>query len=309
MKRRKFIFSSAIIGSLLPVSIILSQKKRKFKISLNPGSIGVNFKLNELADIANKYKYEAITPNISELKNYTEYEAEKFKEKMLSLNLSWDSAGLPVDFRNDNSTFKEHMSNLKNYCQIMKKFQVNKLNTWIMPTHKELTYTKNFNLHKKRIFMISELIKDFEIKLGLEYVGVRTLMNRDKYPFIHTIDEMKDLVDAINSKNIKYQLDSFHWFCSEDSIEKYSFLSNEDIVTVDLNDAVIGRDQKSQLDYERELPSKTGIINIKKFIKFLVDIDYDGSVRAEPFNKILSSMDDESAVKKTYEYINKTIKF
>ena len=105
MKRRKFIFSSAIIGSLLPVSNILSQKKRKFKISLNPGSIGVNFKLNELADIANKYKYEAITPNISELKNYTEYEAEKFKEKMLSLNLSWDSAGLPVDFRNDNSTF------------------------------------------------------------------------------------------------------------------------------------------------------------------------------------------------------------
>lgn len=308
MKRRKFIFSSAIIGSLLPFSNILSQKRRKFKISLNPGSIGVSLKLNELADIAKKYGYEAISPNILELKDFTDYEAEKFKEKMDTYNLSWDSAGLPVDFRNDNSIFRDHLSNLKNYCQTMKKFKVDKLNTWVMPTHKELTYKKNFSLHKNRISMISEVIQEFDIKLGLEYVGVRTLMNRDKYPFIHTIDEIRDLIEDIDSKNIKYQLDSFHWYCSEDSIEKYSFLTNEDIVTVDLNDAVIGRDTKSQIDYERELPSKTGLIDIKKFINFLVDIDYNGSVRAEPFNKVLSSMDDENAIKKTFYHINQSIK-
>ena len=48
--------------------------------------------------------------------------------------------------------------------------------------------------------------------------------------------------------------------------------------------------------------------DIKNFINFLVDIDYNGSVRAEPFNKVLSSMDDENAVKKTYDYINQSIK-
>ena len=68
------------------------------------------------------------------------------------------------------------------------------------------------------------------------------------------------------------------------------------------------RDTKSQIDYERELPSKTGLIDIKKFINFLVDIDYNGSVRAEPFNKVLSSMDDENAIKKTFDHINQSIK-
>ena len=46
--------------------------------------------------------------------------------------------------------------------------------------------------------------------------------------------------------------------------------NNEDIITVDLNDAVIGRDPNSQLDYERELQASTGVINIKEFIKVAV---------------------------------------
>ena len=40
----------------------------KFVLTNAPVALRMG-KLNELADIANKYKYEAITPNISELKH------------------------------------------------------------------------------------------------------------------------------------------------------------------------------------------------------------------------------------------------
>ena len=74
-----------------------------------------------------------------------------------------------------------------------------------------------------------------------------------------------------------------------------------------LNDAVIDRNPNSQLDYERELPASTGVINIKEFIDFLIRIEYSGAVRAEPFNKKLALMDDETAVKLTSKHLFKSI--
>ena len=132
-------------------------------------------------------------------------------------------------------------------------------------------------------------------------------MNRDKYPFIHTIKELKNLVEEIDNPNIGYQLDSFHWYCSSDKLEDYNFLSNDNIITVDLNDAISGRSRENQIDYERELPFTSKVINLKKFINFLIKINYTGCVRAEPFNKILNNMDDEKAVQLTYNKLFETI--
>ncbi len=307
MKRRKFIISSGIIGTLLPVSDILSMNERKFKISLNPGSIGVKYNMNDLLKMAIKYKYEAISPNIYELENYNQEDSQKFIKKMNIKNISWDVAGLPINFREKKETFLDHLKNLEKHCKTMNKFGINKLSTWIMPTNQDLTYFDNFKLHSKRLKTIAKIIKDYNIKLGLEYVGVRTLMNRDKYPFIHTIKELKNLVENIGYSNIGYQLDSFHWYCSEDRLEDYNFLNNNNIITVDLNDAVYGRTRKNQIDFERELPSKSKVIDLKKFINFLIEVGYSGSVRAEPFNKKLNDMDDEKAVELTFNRLFETI--
>lgn len=307
MKRRKFIISTATFGSLYPFFQLFAIKNRKFKISLNPGSIGASYGMSELIDVAIKYGFEGISPNVSELQSFNKNESNSIIEKIISNNIHWDSAGLPVDFRSDEKKFLNHLNNLEGYCKTMKKFNINKLNTWIMPTHDKLTYNQNFKLHSTRLKKIGDIINKFGIKLGLEYVGVRTLMNRDKYPFIHTINEVRDLIENVGLDNIRYQLDSFHWYCSQDTIESYEFLNNEDIITVDLNDAVIGRDPNSQLDYERELPASTGVINIKEFINFLIRIEYSGSVRAEPFNKKLALMDDEAAVKLTSKHLFKSI--
>jgi|TARA_B110000438_G_scaffold147741_1_gene142295 sugar phosphate isomerase/epimerase len=307
MKRRKFIISSGIIGALLPISNSLSMNERKFKISLNPGSIGAKYDMNNLLRIAIKYKYEAISPDIYELDNYRDDDSQKFIKKMDIKNITWDAAGLPINFRETEETFFNDLKSLEKYCKTMNKFGITKLSTWIMPTNHNLTYFDNFKLHSKRLKIIAEIITDYNIKLGLEHVGVRTLMNRDKYPFIHTIKELKNLVEEIDNPNIGYQLDSFHWYCSSDKLEDYNFLNNDNIITVDLNDAISGRSRENQIDYERELPFTSKVIDLKKFINFLIKINYTGCVRAEPFNKILNNMDDEKAVQLTYNKLFETI--
>jgi len=101
-------------------------------------------------------------------------------------------------------------------------------------------------------------------------------------------------------------LDSFHWYCAGESKEDLLTLSNDDIVAVDLNDARSGFTADEQIDGKRELPSATGVIDLKAFLSALISIGYDGPVRAEPFNQPLRDMDDADALKATYDAMKKS---
>ena len=94
-------------------------------------------------------------------------------------------------------------------------------------------------------------------------------MSRDKYSFLHSIHELRELIDAIDKKNVGYLLDSFHTYCAGDQTENMDFLEAKDIVSVQINDAVIGRSADMQIDQERELPGDSGIIDLKKFLDFI----------------------------------------
>ncbi|MDG2448229.1 MAG: hypothetical protein P8M34_01280, partial [Saprospiraceae bacterium] len=68
-----------------------------------------------------------------------------------------------------------------------------------------------------------------------------------------------------------------------------------------------GRDIYSQLDWERMLPGDSGVIDLKGFVNALKTLGYDGPVRAEPFNKLLNEMNDNDALKKTYNAMKKAV--
>ncbi|NND33318.1 MAG: sugar phosphate isomerase/epimerase, partial [Saprospiraceae bacterium] len=227
--------------------------------------------------------------------------------KMKENNISWGSTNLPVDFRNDEEKFREGMSILADTASILASVGGTRMNTWVMPTHSLYTYRENFQLHRKRLKEAANIIGHYGIRLGLEYVGPKTLMARSKYSFIRTMAEMKELIEATGESNIGFVLDSFHWYCAGESKTDILTLDKEDIVTVDLNDARTGFEVDEQTDGKRELPLATGVIPIKDFVEGLVQIGYDGPVRAEPFNQPLRDMDDEEAVRVTFEAMKKAI--
>lgn len=296
--------------SLLPrqnlAQLITSLKDRKFSMSLNPSAIGVSVSQGRLFDYVLEYGFEAMAAVPSDLRSMTESEAEAFQSKMSENNISWDAAGLPVQFRATKEEYKQGLEQLKLDCQVLRRFGAKRMNTWIMPTHSTLTYRQNFHLHTSRMIEISKILADYDITLGLEYVGPKTLMARDKYSFIRTFKEMRELIEAIGSPNVAYQLDSFHTYCAQDDLEELSRLSKDQIVTVDLNDAKAGRSPDQQIDNERELPGASGLIDLKAFLEVLLAIGYDGPVRAEPFNQVLNNMDNDQAVAATYDAMAKT---
>ncbi len=300
MDRRLFIKSTAIATAAMAFPISVQSKtramKRKFKLCLNPGSIGVKLDQKGLLEAAVKYGYEAMVAYPSELQNWTNKEITDLNKEMKAHNISWGSAGLPLDFRKDEGTFKEGLKQLPAAGAALQKVGANKMNTWIMPTHPTLAYSANMKQHAERLGECAKILADYDVKLGLEYVGPKTLMARDRYPFIHTFGECMELIENTGQENVGIQLDSFHWYCGEDTVEDLLSLKPEQIVTVDLNDARSDLSRDAQIDGTRELVGTTEVIDIKSFLKALVKIGYNGPVRSEPFNKKLNNMDDEKAM-------------
>ena len=306
--RRGFIKSSSIASLGL---ISLSQNlysmdrlsSRKMKISLMPGTVGINVNTYELLDLAIKNKFESIYPLINDLKKMSTMELSDYLDKMASNSISFDVSILPVDFSQTDSVFNNGIKVLKDYCKVMRKIDSVGFCRWIMPTSNNLTYLKNFKIHKERLKECAKIIGDNDMKLGLEFVGPKTLMARDQFSFIRTINELRELISEIDERNVGYQLDTFHLYCANHSIEDLRFLNKDDIIMCQLNDAVKGRTRDEQIDLERNLPGKTGLIDTAPFLNFLKEVGYDRTVSAEPFNKDLNKMNNEEAAKTTYDSI------
>ena len=291
--RRQFIksFSAASISPFLINSTSLFTPKKRLKASLNPGAIGLKCSPKELLEFAIKYEFNSISPLIEDLLQLNESNREAYLSKMRKNKITFDSAGLPIEFRTSELKFREGFELLKNNIEKIVSLNISSFVTWIMPTHKTLTYTKNFEQHRSRLNKIATLLENSGFKLGLEYVGPKTLMARDKYPFLHSISGLKELIEAIGKNNIGYLLDSFHTYCAEDDLADLDFLNGDDIISVQLNDGVLGRTAEMQMDLERELPGDTEIIDLKTFINFIRSKGYDGPVSVEPFNEDLNKME------------------
>ena len=312
MQNRRGFIKSSSIASLGLISLgqnLYSMDRfssRKMKISIIPGTVGINVNTNDLLDLAIKNKFESIYPLINDLKKMSNMELSDYLDKMASNSISFDVSILPVDFSQTDSVFNDGIKVLKDYCKVMRKIDSVGFCRWIMPTSNNLTYLKNFKIHKERLKECAKIIGDNDMKLGLEFVGPKTLMARDQFSFIRTINELRELISEIDERNVGYQLDTFHLYCANHSIEDLRFLNKDDIIMCQLNDAVNGRTRDEQIDLERNLPGKTGLIDTAPFLNFLQEVGYDRTVSAEPFNKDLNKMNNEEAAKTTYDSIKKS---
>ena len=300
LNRRQFIQTTSLAGispylmNTVPVVDLL----KSFRASINPGAIGLQCNAQELLDYAIMFNFSSISPLLNELVAFSPNEKKVYLEKMRNHGIKFDGGGLPIEFRSSEKIFQQGLKFLQKNIKIIASFNIPSFVTWIMPTNKSLTYLQNFNQHQKRLKQVAAVLEEEDLKLGLEFVGPKTLMSRDKYSFLHSISELRELIDAIAKKNVGYLLDSFHTYCAGDQIENMDFLEVKDIVSVQINDAIIGRSADMQIDQERELPGDSGLIDLKKFLDFISSKGYNGAVSVEPFNKEINIMETTKKLKR-----------
>jgi len=311
MNRRKFLRSSAALAASLPALSITAaavSSERKFTLALTPGSMGVTVKSQrELNDLAFRHGFESVEPRGEEFASMSPAQLDEILADRVEKKLAWAATGLPVDFRKDEALFREGLAGLPRIAAALQKAGADRIGTWLSPAHAELTYRKNFDQHASRLREIAKVLGDHGLRIGLEYVGTQLLLVGQRYPFLHSLAETRELIAEIGTGNVGLVLDSWHWWTAGDTVEDLLTLENKDVVSVDLNDAPAGLEKRDQLDNARELPAATGVINVAPFVNALRQMAYDGPIRPEPFNKALNELDNEAACAATISAMRRAV--
>jgi sugar phosphate isomerase/epimerase len=291
--RRSFIAAALAGVAFRPASA--TQQSHLMTLDLTPGAIGIEAGQRGVVELAARHGFDSVAPLGGELVAMPESELAALRELMDEKGLVWGAAGLPVDFRRDDAVFESSSQGLHDYARGLRRAGVARVGTWLMPCSDLQTYRRYFEAVAQRLRPTARVLADHGLSLGLEYVGPKTSWTRCRYPFVHTLAETAELIEAIGVPGVGFVLDSWHWFLAGDSVDQILALGASDVIAVDLNDAPLGIPNDEQRDGERELPAATGVIPTGEFLNALREIGYAGPVRAEPFNAPLNALEDDAA--------------
>ena len=277
----------------------------KMKIYLSCGAIGVKATMAQALDYAAQYGFEAIEADAGWLASAPESDVARFLVRMKEREIVWAQAGLPVEFKKSEEEFQAGLKTLPATAKALQRAGVTRVGTWIMSAHPTLTYRENFKAHSQRLRQVAGVLGDHGCRLGMEYLGPKTLWASSRYPFIHTMPEMKELIAEMGRPNVGIVLDSWHWYTAGGTLADLQTLTNKDVVSIDLNDAPLNIPLDQQQDGQRELPCATGVIDLAGFLNTLNTLGCDAPVRCEPFNAALRAMPPDEALRTTIAAMKK----
>jgi len=267
--------------------------------NLNPGALGFRAPFPETVELAKAGDFQGIDLDPLEMKGVLETKsADEIKSFIKGKGLKWGGWGLPVNFRGDGKTFRESLRGLPGLAETAHELGCLRVFTWIMPFSDDMPFEENFAFHADRLGSVAEILDDHQCVLGLEFVGPKTSRVNHKYEFIHDMEGMLRLRDAIETRNVGLLLDCWHWYTSHGTLDQIEGLKGRDVVYVHVNDAPLGIPIDDQIDNVRRLSGETGVIDIVGLLKALKQIDYDGPVTPEPFEKKLKELPIKEAVRK-----------
>lgn len=269
---------------------------REFTIAFVPGSIGIEADQGRSIELASKHGFESVEPFGMQL---LKEGSGRYVDALKAAGLQWAAARLTVSLRTDGASFQTGLEELPAVARALRGAGVTRVGTAISSYSEELNYLENFKLHTERLREVGAVLEDQGLRLGLEYLGTKRLWTASRHAFVHSMAECLQLIGEAGKSNIGVVIDSWHWWTARETAEDITKLTNSQVVSADLNDAPAGIERDDQYDNQRELPATTGMIDAKAFLDALLQIGYDGPIRAEPFNQRLNDMDDDNACQAT----------
>jgi sugar phosphate isomerase/epimerase len=267
--------------------------------NLSPGAIGIRgLSLAQQIDLAAQAGFDGIDFSIREAAGLADrhgihYVRDLFEEADVRPG-QW---GLPVAWR-DEDQWQEDLGQLGRLAAVGRELGCTRTATWCPPGSDERDYKENFAWHAARFGAIARVLCDNGCRLGIEFIGPKTLRAKAKYTFIYTLDGMMELARAIADKsgtasdNVGLLLDAWHLYTSGGSIADLDRITAQNVVTVHVNDAPRGLTMAEYIDNDRRLPMETGVIDLPGFVRKLAAMGYDGPVTPEPFSARVNAIDD-----------------
>jgi sugar phosphate isomerase/epimerase len=270
--------------------------------NLSAGAIGVRAPLVETIAFARAAGFAGIDFSISEAQDLAaSHDVDYVRELFESAGVRPGSFGFPVEYRKDEAAWREGLAALPKQAELAAQLGCTRTATWILPGSDDRDFGENFRFHVERLGAAARILADYGCRMGMEFIGPKTLRSQFRHRFIYTMEGMLAMAAAMDTGNVGLLLDIWHLYTSHGTTDQILELGNEDVVVVHVNDAPPGIPVDEQMDQVRALPGETGVLDLAGFLQALVAIGYDGPVTAEPFSQRVRAMPAGDAVAATAE--------
>ncbi len=256
--------------------------------TLSPGAIGIRgLSLDESLKLARATGFAGLDFSIQEAAELGAAAAQSLFE---DAGLKYGAWGMPVRWLSDE--WRDDLAELPRYAEVGAAMGAVRASTWCPPSSDEREFAENFAWHLERFAAIAEVLNEYGVRFGIEFIGPQSLRPPDKHGFIYTMEGMLEMAAAIGTGNVGLLLDAWHLYTSGGSLDDLDKISNADIVNVHVNDAPAGLTMAEYIDNDRRLPCETGVIDLAGFMGKLSALGYDGPVTPEPFSARVNAIDD-----------------
>ena len=267
--------------------------------SFTAGHVGVKLDgFEKTLALAGKYGYGAVGYSLEALEAEG-VDAYRALDLMGQYGVIISDFGLPVQTKNM-EVFNDSFPKLEKIARAAAGLGIRRTCTWMLSSSDDLDYAENFRYHTKVFRLIAEVLDEYGILFGVEFLGPKNILRSGKYPFIHTPDKMLELCDAVGTGNMGLLLDAHHCYCAGLPGGEFArHIRNEkDIVLVHLNDNAKGVPPEDHKDSPRFYPGEPGSggNDLRGFMGALKNLEYTGPVAVEPFSDALKALNDNDAI-------------
>jgi len=261
--------------------------------NLGFSEIGIDMPLEGCIDLAQSHDFGGVNINMQETLRVVSTKGANYVKDL------FEQAGLRIGgwvlfndwgFDREEEKFKEGLETFPILAKAAESIGAYRVQTWLRPYSDELPYEQNFERHVKRLSKVGKILEDYGQRIAVEPVGPQTYRAGHKYEFIWNYTMLSEMIREIDLDNVGFLLDSWHWYVTNGTVADIKRLSNKLVVYVHLCDAPAGIPIEDQIDDVRKLPGATGIIGNIGFLQALHELEYDGPITAEPFDKEINKL-------------------
>lgn len=248
----------------------------------------------QFIELAAKYGFEAV--DIDALALVESHSIDGARELLSKHGLVIGAIGLPVEWRGSEERFRADLPKLTQAAAAAAALGCTSCCTYVLPST-DLNAAHFMALATRRLRTCAQILGAYGIRLGLEFVGPHHLRTRWKHPFIWTVEETLDWIDAIGESNVGLLYDAYHWYTNGLTVADIEKLRPEQIVHVHINDAP-DVPVEDVLDNGRVYPGE-GVIDLAGFLQGLAKIGYKGAVSQEILTATPPTDSPESLVQRS----------
>jgi len=265
--------------------------------NLNPGAISIRADLDTTLQLAQRFGWPGCDlPVVQAMRIARERSIDDLQARFAEAGVRPGGWGLPIDWRKPYD--REALGALDEQAALAERLGCTRSYTWLLPSSDERPWRENFAWHVEQLGPIVRVLAERGCRLGLEFIGPRTMREGRRYGFIYSPEAMLCLAEAIGP-SAGLLVDCWHWYTALGTTADLRALRADDVVYVHVNDAPAGVPVEAQLDQVRQLPGASGVIDITGFLQTLREIGYDGPVTPEPFDQQLATLSADDACRIT----------